>query len=180
MRLEADGGLKLPLMTRPGVFWVMAIVAIKIDAIESFADGQAFSEAGSYLRIKGIAKGEIDPAAPENSVIADLDKAPRNAHRMVEYAADFFILRPAEPRRASGVLVYDVANRRRKMILNLLDDASGNADTNNPKTPQDIGLGFTLGRGYSLVSPRWHSAAPPATNGMTARLPPALEDRRPI
>jgi hypothetical protein len=66
MRLEADGGFKLPLMTRPGGFWVMAIVEIKIDAIESFADGQAFSEAGSYLRIKGIAKGEIDPAAPEN------------------------------------------------------------------------------------------------------------------
>ena len=44
----------------------MAIVEIKIDAIESFADRQAFSEAGSYLRIKGIAKGEIDPAAPEN------------------------------------------------------------------------------------------------------------------
>lgn len=53
----------------------MAIVEIKIDAIKSFADGQAFSEAGSYLQIKGIAKGKIDPAAPENRVIADLDKA---------------------------------------------------------------------------------------------------------
>src|SRR5438270_1656537 len=108
---------------------VMAIVEIKIDAIEPFAEGRAFGEAGSYLRIKGIAKGEIDPAALENSVIADLHKAPRNAHGMVLYEADFFILRPANPRRASGVLVYDVTNRGRKMILNLLDDASGNADT---------------------------------------------------
>src|ERR1700730_12769896 len=134
MRLEADGGLKLPLMTRRGGFWVMAIVEIKIDAIESFADGQAFSEAGSYLRITGIAKGEINPAAPENRVIADLDKAPRNAHGMVEYAADFFILRPADLRRANSVLVYDVTNRGRKMILNLLDDASGHGDTNDPQT----------------------------------------------
>src|SRR5260370_14119269 len=180
MRLEADGGFKRPLMTSPGGFWVMAIVEIKIDAIESFADGQAFSEAGSYLRIKGIAKGEIDPAAPENSVIADLDKAPRNAHGMVEYAADFFILRPAEPRRASGVLVYDVANRGRKMILNLLDDASGNADTNKRKTAQDMGLGLTLGRGYSLVWSGWDSGAPRANNGMTARLPPALENGEPM
>jgi hypothetical protein len=53
----------------------MAIVEIKIDTIEPFADGQAFGEAGSYLRIKGIAKGEIDPAALENSIITDLDKA---------------------------------------------------------------------------------------------------------
>jgi hypothetical protein len=179
MRLEADGGFKLPLMTRPGGFWVMAIVEIKIDAIESFADGQAFSEAGSYLRIKGIAKGEIDPAAPENRVIADLDKAPSNAHGMVEYAADFFILRPADLRRANSVLVYDVTNRGRKMILNLLDDASGNADTNDPKTAQDVGLGFTLARGYSLVWSGWDSGAPRANNGMTARLPPALENGAP-
>ena len=33
----------------------MAIVEIKIDTIEPFADGHAFGEAGSYLRIKGIA-----------------------------------------------------------------------------------------------------------------------------
>ena len=129
----------------------MGIVEIKIDTMERFADGQAFGEAGSYLRIKGIAKGEIDPAAPENGPTTDLDKAPRNAHGMVEYETDFFILRPVNPRRASGVLVYDVTNRGRKMILNLLDDASSSADTNNPRTAQDVGLAFTLGRGYSLV-----------------------------
>jgi len=158
----------------------MTIVDIQIDAIEPFADGQAFSEAGSYLRIRGIARGEIDPASPQNRVIADLDKAPRNAHGMVEYAADFFILRPADLRRANSVLVYDVTNRGRKMILNLLDDASGNADTNNPKTPQDVGLAFTLGRGYSLVWSGWDSGAPRANNGMTARLPPALEKGEPM
>src|ERR1700737_4969687 len=49
-RIGRKAALKLPLMTRRGGFWVMAIVEIKIDAIESFADGQAFSEAGSYLR----------------------------------------------------------------------------------------------------------------------------------
>jgi hypothetical protein len=49
-----------------------------------------------------------------------LDKAPRNALGMVEYETDFFILRPAEPGRASGTLVYDVTNRGRKMIFNLL------------------------------------------------------------
>jgi len=158
----------------------MAIVEIQIDTIEPFADGQTFGEAGSYLRIKGIAKGEIDPAAPENSVIVDLDKAPRNVHGMIAYEADFFILRPAKPRRASGVLVYDVTNRGREMILNLLDDASGDADTNNPKRAQDIGLGFTLGRGYSLVWSGWDSGAPRANNGMTARLPPALENGEPM
>ena len=158
----------------------MAIVEIKIDAVETFAKGGDFGEAGSYLRIKGIAKGELDPTAPENSVIADLEKAARNADGMVEYEADFFILRPTEPRRANGVLVYDVTNRGRKMIFNLLDDASSSADTNDPKTAQDVGLGFTLGRGYSLVWSGWDSGAPRANNGMTARLPPTLETGNPL
>ena len=129
----------------------MAIIDIKIGAAEAFAEGQPFSKAGSYLRIKGIAKGELDPAAPENRVIADLDKAPRNARGIIEYETDFFILRPVEPRRTNGVLVYDVTNRGRKMIFNLLDDARSDADTNDPKTARDLGLAFTLGRGYSLV-----------------------------
>ena len=158
----------------------MAIVEIKVDAVEPFAEGQGFGEAGSYLRISGVAKGELDPAAPENKVIVDLDKAPRNARGMVEYETDFFILRPAEPQRASGVLVYDVTNRGRKVILGRLDEARGNADTNDPKSVQDVGLGFTLRRGYSLVWSGWDSGAPRTNNGMTARLPPALENGEPM
>jgi Alpha/beta hydrolase domain len=158
----------------------MAIVEIKVDAVEPFAEGQGFGEAGSYMRIKGVAKGELDPAAPENEGIVDLDKAPRNARGMVEYETDFFILRPAEPRRASGVLVYDVTNRGRKVILGRLDEAGGNADTNDPKSVQDVGMGFTLGRGYSLVWSGWDSGAPRANNGMTARLPQALEIGQPM
>ena len=110
----------------------MPIVEIQIEAIERFAEGRSFGDAGSYLRIQGVAKGEVDPVAPENSVIADLGKAPRNARGMIDYETDFFILRPAELRRVNSVLVYDVTNRGRKMIFNLLDDAPGNADTTTP------------------------------------------------
>jgi Alpha/beta hydrolase domain len=158
----------------------MAIVEIIVDAVEPFADGHEFGAAGAYVRIKGVAKGEVDPAAPENKVIADLDKAPRNARGMVEYETDFFILRPAEPQRAGGVLIYDVTNRGRKVILGRLDEAGGNADTNNPKAARDAGSAFTLGRGYSLVWSGWDSGAPRANNGMTARLPPSLENGEPM
>ena len=103
----------------------MAIHEIKIDAVEPFAEGQVFGEAGPYLRIRGTAKGELDPAAPQNRVIVDLDKAPRNARRLVEYETDFFILRPADLSRTNGVLVYDVTNRGRKRIFAMLDDAPG-------------------------------------------------------
>jgi hypothetical protein len=158
----------------------MAIVEIKIDAVEPFAGGQGFGEAGSYLRIRGIAKGELDPAAPENSVIVDLDKAARNALGMIEYEADFFILRPAEPRPANSVLVYDVTNRGRKMIFNLLDDTSGNADTNNPKNGTGHRAWFHPRARLQPRLVRWDSGAPRANNGMTAQLPPAIENGKPL
>jgi hypothetical protein len=158
----------------------MAITEITVNATEPFADGQSFGAAGPYVRIAGVAKGEIDPAAPENRPIADLDKAPRNARGMVEYETDFFILRPKETPPAGATLVYDVTNRGRKVILGRIDEAGAGADTNDPRAAKDVGLGFTLGRGWSLLWSGWDSGAPRVNNGMTARLPPAFEDGRPM
>jgi hypothetical protein len=138
----------------------MPITKLDIAAVERFAEGREFGQAGSYVRIHGIARGELDPAAAENAVIVDLDKAERNTHGMVEYETDFFILRPAEPQRGSGVLVYGVTNRGRKVILGRLDEAGADADTSNPTAPRDVGLGFTLGRGYTLVWSGRDPAAP--------------------
>src|SRR5215207_3924184 len=160
----------------------MPITAISITATEPFADGQAFGEAGPYVRIRGVARGALDPRAPENAVIADLDKAPRNAAGLVEYATDFDMLRPKEPGRGSGILVYDVPNRGSKRIFNLLDDvpASDPARTNDPRTAADAGLGFCLRRGYSLVWSGWDPGAPRANNGLGADFPIALDNGKPV
>src|SRR4029077_15236110 len=114
----------------------MANIEIQVNVVEPFAEGQSFGEAGPYLRIRGVAKGELDPAAPENQAIVDLDKAPRNARGRVEYETDFFILRPADPSRTNGVLVYDVTNRGSERIFQLLDGATGNnpAARQHPQT----------------------------------------------
>lgn len=157
----------------------MPITGLDI-AGEPFAEGREFGKAGSYLRIHGTANGELDPRAAKNRGIVDLDKAQQNSRGLVEYAVDFFILRPADPARGSGVLVYDVTNRGRKVILGRIDEAGGNADTNNPRSAQDVGMGFTLGRGWSLVWSGWDAEAPSTNGGMTARLPPALENGKPM
>ena len=143
----------------------MTNLKIKVDVVEPFAEGRSFGEAGSYLRIKGVARGELDPAAPENRVIVDLDTAPRNARGLVEYWTDFFILRPVDPGRTNGVLVYDVTNRGSKRIFQLLDDApSAPVDAaNDPKTAREAGLGFCLGRGYRIVWSGWDLGRPPPT-----------------
>jgi hypothetical protein len=43
---------------------------IKIGTIEPFAEQQTFGAAGPYIRVTGVAKGEIDPASPERQRMA--------------------------------------------------------------------------------------------------------------
>jgi Alpha/beta hydrolase domain len=68
-------------------------------------------EASGYEILKGVFHGEVDPAAPGNAIIIDIDKAPRNARGAVEYRASFQMARPVDATKSSGVLLYDVANR---------------------------------------------------------------------
>jgi Alpha/beta hydrolase domain len=161
---------------------MMAITDIGVTAIDSFAEGHEFGAAGAYVRIRGTARGVLDPNAPENVAIVDLDKAVRNTLGIVEYATDFDILRPKNPARGNGILVYDVTNRGSKRIFNLLDDVPANdpARTNDPKTREDAGLGFCLGRGYSIVWSGWDPGAPRANHGLGAEFPTAMEDGRPM
>ena len=160
----------------------MPIIDIAVSDIAAFAEGHEFGAAGAYVRLRGTARGMLDPNAPENAGIVDLDKAPRNAQGLVEYATDFDILRPKDPQRGSGILVYDVTNRGSKRIFNLLDDVPANdpARTNDPKTKEDAGLGFCLGRGYSVVWSGWDPGAPRANHGLGAEFPTAMENGRPI
>ena len=160
----------------------MPITDIAVTAIDNFADANEFGTAGPYLRVRGTARGALDPAAPENAGIVDLDKTPPNASGLVEYATDFDLLRPEQPQRGSGILVYDVPNRGSKRIFNLIDDVPANdpARTNDPKTREDAGLGFCLGRGYSLLWSGWDPGAPRANNGLGADFPAAIEDGKPI
>ena len=159
----------------------MAVTKLSVSAIERFAEGREFGNAGAYVRIKGIARGKLDPAAPENQEIIDLDKAERNARGMVEYEADFFVLRPADPRRGSGALVYDVTNRGRKMHLQPARRRRRRRRHQRPEIPAGCRARLHPWAGlFSLVWSGWDSGAPRAGNGMTARLPAAVENGKPM
>ena len=162
------------------------ITEIRIDAVEPFIDGHAFGTVGPYERLKGIAKGELDPAARENAGIVDLDKAPRNSRGMVEYEVDIFILRPADPAKGSGILYYEVLNRGNKQLgTRLLDVTSGGAVSlanalNNPTTPAHVGNAFVFERGYTVVWSAWDPDVSSANARMTARFPVAMENGAPM
>src|SRR5262249_7268479 len=75
------------------------ITELNITAVEPFAEGASFGNAGAYERVRGTYKGSLDPADARNKVIVNIDKAPRNAAGRVEYDGEFFMLRPADAAR---------------------------------------------------------------------------------
>jgi hypothetical protein len=162
------------------------IVEVRIDAVEPFIDGHAFGSVGPYERVKGIAKGELDPGARENAGIVDLDKAPRNSRGLVEYEVDIFILRPADSAKGSGILYYEALNRGNKQLGTRLLDVTAGGDVslanalNNPTTPAHIGNGFVFERGYTVVWSAWDPDVSSANARMTARFPVAMENGAPM
>lgn len=154
------------------------ITTIEIQRSEPLAGGMSFGDTGGYLRLIGIARGAVDPADPANRAIADLDKAPRNAAGLVEYQTDIFILRPADPAKGNGRILYEVNNRGRKLLFaNLCEGTVGN---NDPNIPADLGNALPLKLGFTVMWSGWDPDAPRANAGLALNAPVACVGGKPI
>src|SRR5881396_3645185 len=94
------------------------VTRIVIDVKTSPAFGGAsFGAAGQYETIAGRAFGELDPNDPRNAIIQDIELAPKNVKGKVEYMATFFIVKPIDMAKASGLMWHDVPNRGGRLTL---------------------------------------------------------------
>ena len=94
------------------------VVRIVIDTKVSPAfSGNKYGSVGQYETIAGRAWGELDPNDPLNAVIQDIALAPRNANGNVDYMATFFIVKPIDMSKASGLLWHDVPNRGGRVTI---------------------------------------------------------------
>jgi hypothetical protein len=154
------------------------LISFDIERIEPLADGAPFGEVGPYERVIATAKGEVDTKHPGNKGIALIDKAPLNADGKVEYTTDIFILRPKDPAKGNGRILYEVNNRGRKMLFgNIADGPQG---VNDPKTMADVGNGFPMRQGYTVVWSGWDPDAPRANMGLGLTAPVATDNGKPI
>jgi hypothetical protein len=147
------------------------ITQVQIDSVESPTfEGHSFGSAGRYERLLGHFSGELDPADPLNAFIVNIDLAPRNAQGMVEYSADFRILKPISMKSGNGTLFYDIANRGTQRAFNLNEDFKGAYGSYPPKM-ENLGDGFLLEQGYTVVWSGWQADAPPGEGRITAKIP---------
>jgi hypothetical protein len=120
--------------------------------------GYSWPGVGQYEKLAGKAYGEINPTDPKNSVIVDLNLAPRNANGNVEYAVDFYILKPIDLSKGNHKMMYEPPNRGRKTWNALARMPSGN----DPGTVTDaatLAQSFLMPRGYTIVFSGWDFSA---------------------
>ena len=154
----------------------MPVTRLEITSERPFADGESFGEVGSYTQIDGTAHFAVDPLHPANETIADIKLAPRNADGLVEFSADFRILRPNDPGKGNGRLLLDVLNRGKALALRNINSAPDIA----PDSPMDPGNGFLMRQGYTLVWCGWQHDVPDTPGLLRIHVPEAMEDGKPV
>jgi hypothetical protein len=125
-----------------------------------------FGAVGQYEQLDGTAYGEVDPNDPLNSVIQDIELAPRNPRGMVEYSTVVSILKPVNMIGSNRAMLLEIVNRGNK-----LDPGFYNVSGSLPQ-----GDGFLENQGFTLVWAGWQAdlVSPPA------QVPPLVTMSAPI
>ena len=153
------------------------VVRIEVQSRGDLVGGLAFGTVGPYEKLVGKIFFAVDPTLPANRIVADLDKAPRNAAGKVEFSSDFFLIKPKNMERGNGAVLYEVSNRGGKGMLGFFNHASGSLD---PNSAADMGDGFLMRQGFALLWVGWQFDVP-RRQGLVRVYPPTPTDNgRPI
>lgn len=155
---------------------------IEITRAEPAFGGISFADVGTYEKVAGRAHGALDPADPLNAGIINLDRAPTNEAGLVEYACDFYLLRPTCLRQGNGTMLYDALNRGNKVALHSFNDSPRDSDNplamavNDPSSASDAGNGFLMRQGFTLLWSGWQGNGVIGEDAlMSAQLPFATD-----
>lgn len=146
------------------------LLRLEVSERTDVLEGRPFGNTGPYERIVGKAYFAVDPKLAANQIITDIDKAPRNDEGKVEFSADVYVLKPRDSKFGNGAALFEVSNRGRKGMLSMYNRAAGSTD---PKTEKDLGDGFLMEQGYTLVWLGWQFDSPPEPGLMRLYTPVA-------
>ena len=148
---------------------------IRIDDRRPFASGHAFADAGPYERLTGRVLFAVDPLAPAQADVVDIDKAPRDSDGRVCFEADVMILRPLGG--GNRRVFFDYGNRGHKRALQFFNDAP---HSNDPLTLDHAGNGYLMRRGYAVAFLAWEGDILPGDGRMVLDVPVATDNGQPI
>ncbi len=144
---------------------------VEVETRVDVADGRAWGLAGPYEAIAGTIHFEVDPSNPANRIVTDIEHAPRNGQGMVEFRSNFYLLKPKAMERGNGAVLYEVSNRGGKGMLGYFNNAAG---SRSPQTAEEMGDGFLLENGFSLLWLGWQFDVPVRDGQMRLHTPTAV------
>jgi hypothetical protein len=154
------------------------VVRFVVEQKRPLAEGMSFGSVGAYERLDGTAYFEVDPKDPLNAVIVNLDRTPRNARGMVEFSSPFVILKPVDMAKGNHKIFYAINNRGNQQAISYFNFGRGG---NNPLTGADVGDGFLMRLGYTIVDAGWEGDLVPGGGRLVPKFPVATQpDGSPI
>jgi len=149
------------------------ITKIEIDAARSQSPtfgGYSWPGVGRYEKIVGKAYGEVNPFDPQNALIVDIKLAPRNIRGNVEYAFDFYILKPIDLSKGAHRVMYEPPNRGGKTWTALARVTGGGNDPGSITDSVVLANAFLMPRGYTMVWSGWDKSAGTSTANFNATI----------
>jgi hypothetical protein len=154
------------------------VTRIEVTTRADVLAGKPFGATGAYEKLSGRIYFAIDPRNSANQIVADIDKAPKNAAGKVEFSSDFYLIKPKDLARGNGTLLYEVSNRGGKGMVGFFNLSGGGLD---PARESDFGDGFLLEQGFTLLWVGWQFDPPQRDGLMRVYAPIAREaEGRPI
>ncbi len=155
------------------------VVRIEAKSRADLLGGRPFGSHGVYEKLSGKIYFSVDPHNAANQIIGDIDKAPKSASGKVEFSSDFYMIKPKDQSRGNGTVLYEVSNRGNKGMIGFYNMTASNSL--DPSTAGDIGDGFLLEQGFTLLWVGWQFDAPSREGMLRAYVPTAREaDGRPL
>ena len=157
-------------MRSSGAFIVLLLALANAAAAEVVRiEVQRRDDWGTHERVIGRVYFAIDPMAPANRAIADIDHAPKNTSGKVEFSSDLLFFRPKDTAHARGTVFLEVVNRGRDQSLAILSAAQQRS-----LSPEswNLGDGFLLEQGFAVAFLGWQFDVRPL-QGLTFTAPVA-------
>jgi len=158
----------------------MTLVTIDIKEEKTIENGKVFGKSGQYKEIIGLAKFKLDPTLEINKKITDIENISTNSSGMVEFTADVHIMLPSDMNKSNKKIIYDVNNRGNKVMLSQFNSASRGEMVAGVAPEDDIGNGFLMEEGYTLVWLGWSNDAPPIEGKLRLYSPELSQNGHPI
>ena len=158
----------------------MSLSFIEIKEEKVIENGKIFGNTGQYKEVIGLAKFTLDPNLDLNKKITDIENIPINSDGKIEFSADVHIMLPVDINKSNKKIIYDVNNRGNKVMLSQFNSASRGIMVPGVAPEDDIGNGFLMEEGYTLVWLGWSNDAPPIEGKLRLYSPELNQNGHPI